>query len=425
MNKSLVSIVAATLLFSGAAAAGELLPETDDAINGQYIVVLKEQTLVSSLAGLVGDIASTYGIDVDHVYGSALNGFAGRASHVVAELIAADPRVAYVEPDQTVRAIATTQNNATWGIDRVDETDLPTDGRYIYDGNGNGVHVYVVDTGINHDHADFTGRIGDGFNAAPAGSGGAAGGGLLGGLLGGGGGLLGGLFGGGGGNDAPEEPPTTDCNGHGSHVSGTAVGTRYGVAKQATVHPVRIFGCDGSGPVSDVIAGVDWVAENHIEPAVANMSLGGGNSRAMDDAVRAGVAQGVTFVVAAGNANADACGGSPNRVDEAITVGATDNQDRRSSFSNWGQCVDIMAPGTAITSAWFDGDNATATINGTSMASPHVAGAAALLLSEDPGMTPAAVMDGLNDAASTGKLIELRGSPNRLLYTRDAPGIDQ
>ncbi|MGH8444344.1 MAG: S8 family peptidase, partial [Solimonas sp.] len=294
-----------------------------------------------------------------------------------------------------------TQSSATWGIDRVDQTALPLDGLYHYpDQGGQGVNVYIIDTGLNAAHVEFTNRVVPGQNFAPNR------GGLLCNLLG-----LG----------CQTDPAnTTDCNGHGTHVTGTSAGTTYGIAKKATIHPVRVLGCNGSGSTSGVIAGVDWVAANRVLPAVANMSLGGGDSAALDDAVENAIAQGVTFVVAAGNDNANACSGSPNKVPAAITVGASTTADSRdTSYSNFGSCVDLFAPGTGITSAWYSSNTATNTISGTSMATPHVTGAIALLLGANPGLTPAQATDELLGDATLGVLSNVgSGSPNALLYVR-------
>ena len=290
------------------------------------------------------------------------------------------------------------QSNATWGLDRVDQADLPLDQTYSYADDGGNVHAYIIDTGVRSSHNEFSGRVGNGISYAPE---------------------SGGFLFGGGGIDSSIE----DCNGHGTHVAGTVAGSTYGVAKRAIVHPVRVLSCSGSGANSGVIAGVDWVAANHIKPAVANMSLGGGNSTALDDAVNAAIDAGVNFVVAAGNDNADACSGSPNRVDAAITVGSTTNNDQRSSFSNRGSCVDIFAPGSNITSAWFTSDSSTNTISGTSMASPHVAGVVAQILSRSPNATPAAVFSAVLNSAATNRLSSLgNGSPNLLMQVAQDTG---
>lgn len=404
-----IILLLAAAALAGNAQAGRLLTDVAEPVSERYIVVLEDQAETEPADGPLRQLAQTlsdvYGLVLVHVYGHALRGFAAQMSDDAAALLAADPRIAYVEQDQRVRTVATTQNGAIWGLDRVDETDLPLDSRYIYDTAGQGAHVYVIDTGINHDHQEFAGRIGEGVNTASDG-------GLLGSLLGL---LLGGNRG----------EPTADCNGHGTHVSGTAVGTTYGVAKQATVHPVRVLGCAGSGLNSAVIAGVDWVTENHVSPAVANMSLGGGASEALDQAVRNSVAAGVTYVVAAGNEDADACGGSPARLGQAITIGASNREDVRASFSNWGECVDLFAPGADITSAWHTGESSTNALDGTSMASPHVAGAAALMLGAQPGLAPDAVMQTLRDRATADRLQQTgAGSPNLLLYTRTQAGIE-
>lgn len=381
------------------------VPAQAQPISNQYIVVLETPQLGSAQSRLgVGELVQSLltqvgGGQVLAEYRHALLGFTARMTPVQAAALARLPLVKLVEQDQIVTATAT-QTGATWGLDRIDQHNLPLSNTYIYpDQSGQGVNVYIVDTGLNATHQDFAGRVGTGRNFAPN-----TNGSILCTLLG--------L-----GCPTPVATNTNDCNGHGTHVAGSAAGTTYGVAKRATVIPVRVLGCNGSGSNSGVIAGVDWVAANRVLPAVANMSLGGGNSDALDQAVKNAIAQGVTFVVAAGNDNANACTGSPNRVPEAITVGATTRTDARSSFSNFGACVDVFAPGTDITSAWYTSNTATSTISGTSMASPHVAGAAALVLGANNGLSPSAVTDAILGNATLGVVSNPgSGSPNALLY---------
>lgn len=375
-----------------------------DAIEGQYIVVLEDDagpvtSVVQQLLGTVGgELLGELPI---------INAAVVRVDALSARILAASPLVDYVEQDQLMHATATsTQTPATWGLDRSDERQRQLDNAYSYPGDAAaGAHIYIIDTGLRASHEEFVGRVGGGRNFAGTG--------FLGlpiPLLGP---VLDGLLGG-----EPDPEDFSDCNGHGTHVAGTAAGTTYGIAKQATVYGVRVLDCAGSGANSAVIAGIDWVAENAQMPAVANMSLGGGASTALDDAVRAAVDAGVVMVVAAGNDDADACGGSPNRVAEAVTVGSTTINDDRSSFSNRGSCVDLFAPGSDITSAWYENDTQTNTISGTSMASPHVAGAAALLVDEGAGDVRA-VFDLLIDDATSDVLNGIgSGSPNRLLYVR-------
>ncbi len=391
----LAAFIAATVVFSAAAAAP---------IPNQYIVTLKKPLDGSVLSNLPvaqqadSLLALVGGGRVLNTYEYALRGFAVRLSPLQAQLLALNPLVTAIEQDQTLQAVAT-QNGATWGLDRIDQRARPMDGQYIYpDSAGQGVHVYIIDTGLNPNHSDFAGRVGGGRNFAPNTSS----------LLGGG---------------STDAANTTDCNGHGTHVAGTAAGTVYGVAKLATVHAVRVLGCDGSGSNSGVIAGVDWVTANGIKPAVANMSLGGSNSAALDTAVKNTIASGIAMAVAAGNSNNDACSGSPNRVPEAITVGSTTNTDARSSFSSFGSCLDIYAPGSNITSANYQNNSGSSVLSGTSMASPHVAGAAALVLARNPGATPASVRDTLVSEATSGVVTDAKtGSPNKLLFVTNTGG---
>lgn len=427
-RRKLIHAVAAAAV--GGCASLAVLPMTASAasaarpaqvIPNQYIVVLKTQALPKSLAGQnIQNLAQTAlasvggGVVLNH-YQSALTGFSARMTANQAAALAKLPYVARVEADQVMRASAT-QTGATWGLDRVDQRAMPLNGTYIYrDQAGAGVHVYILDTGLNASHSDFAGRVGPGQNFAPNSDG------LIGGLIPGG--IvpinIGALDFGTGLFSSPTDPnDTTDCNGHGTHVAGTAAGTVYGVAKKATVHSVRVLGCNGSGSNAGVIAGVDWLAANAVKPAVANMSLGGGDSDALDQAVKNVIASGVAMAVAAGNDSANACSGSPNKVPEAVTVGSTTNTDAMSSFSNFGACVDIFAPGSDITSASSSNNTGSAVLSGTSMASPHVAGALALLLAQNPGSSPAALANALLADATPGVLTGLgAGSPNALLYT--------
>ena len=365
-------------------------------IEGQYIVLLNklEIPLLSllPLGDVINDLLGNVGGVLLGSFEHVLRGFVAELTPEAAALLAQNPLVSLVEQDRTV-AIAATQNGATWGLDRIDQPSLPLDGSYQYGNDGSGVHIYIVDTGLRASHQEFSGRVGSGRNFVSSGF----------------------LFG------SVDPANVDDCNGHGTHVAGTAAGSTWGVAKAATVHPVRVLGCGGSGSNSAVIAGIDWLAGNHIKPAVANLSLGGSASAALDQAVRAAISAGVTFVVAAGNDNIDACSGSPNRVAEAITVGATTSSDSRASYSNKGVCVDIFAPGSGITSAWYQSNSDTAVLNGTSMASPHVAGAAALILGQNPAASPASVAVQLLGDGVAGKLSSIgTGSPNLLLQVSES-----
>jgi len=361
-------------------------------VQGQYIVVLKDSAArlatenalgsrVPTVPQLASDMAAQHGARLDKAFTHALRGFVVQADDRALAKLLADDRVEYVEEDGEV-SINATQSGATWGIDRIDQRNLPLSGTYEYNTTASNVNTYIVDTGVLGTHAQFTGRMIAGYTAISDGRG------------------------------------TTDCNGHGTHVAGTVAGTTHGVAKAAKISPIRVLGCNGSGTNSGVIAGMDWVAANHIKPAVANMSLGGGASSATDTAVANMSNAGVTVVVAAGNDNANACNYSPARAPSAITVGSTASNDARSSFSNFGTCLDIFAPGTSITSAWYTSTTATNTISGTSMASPHVAGVAALYLANNPTATPTQVTNAILAAATTGKVTSPgTGSPNLLLYS--------
>lgn len=409
-------------------------------VPNHYIVVLKEPAaLVESLGlplstpvvRLLDRVQSELGIAAQQItyrYDSAFKGFAVQLPEHVAKALAGHGLVAYVEQDQYVKVNFATQENATWGLDRIDSVANTRDMRYTYSTTAPSVHAYVVDSGIRATHREFTGRVGNGFDAlaATGGGGGLLGGGLLGGGLLGGGGLFGGLFGAPSQQPAPApsspnnplDPSTNpaDCNGHGTHVAGTIGGTQFGVAKEVILHGVRVVNCQGVGTSASTAAGVDWVIRNHVKPAVMNLSLGGGASTAVDQAVRAADAAGIVTVVAAGNENRDACGFSPARERSAITVASTDAADRRSSFSNFGPCVDIFAPGSSITSAGIRNDNDQAVLSGTSMASPHVAGAAAKLLAQ--GVAPANVATVLANQATRDLVGNSSNTLNLLLFSR-------
>ncbi|GIG89172.1 S8 family peptidase [Plantactinospora endophytica] len=366
-----------------------------NAVADSYIVVFKDTAVAranvpSTARGLIGK----HGGKVGRTYSAVLRGFEINASAQAARRIAADPNVAYVEQNQTVRISGTQPNPPSWGLDRIDQRNLPLNNSYTYPNTASNVNAYVIDTGIRFTHNDFGGRAVSGFDAIDGGS-------------------------------------ADDCNGHGTHVAGTVAGTAYGVAKAARIYGVRVLNCAGSGTNAQVIAGMDWVTANAVRPAVANMSLGGGASSTIDTAVNNSINAGITYVVAAGNGDTfgvrqNACNYSPARVPNAITVGATQNNDAAASFSNFGTCVDILAPGVGITSAWYTSNTATNTISGTSMASPHVAGAAAMVLSANPTWSPQQVRDYLvNNSTPNVVTNPGTGTPNRLLYVvNDAPAND-
>lgn len=348
-----------------------------------YIVVFTDD--VADPRGKALGLAQQFGGSVARTYGAALKGFSGSFSGTAIADLARDPSVAYVERDQEMTAF-TTQSGATWGIDRIDQRALPLSGTYNYTATGSGVRAYIVDTGIRTSHGEFGGRASVGFDAIGDGQNG------------------------------------NDCNGHGTHVSGTVGGTTYGAAKGVSLVAVRVLNCSGSGTTSGVIAGIDWVTANAVKPAVANMSLGGGASTALDQAVTNSIASGVAYAVAAGNGNQagiaqDACRYSPARTPNAMTIGATTNADRKASFSNYGKCVDWFAPGVGITSAWITSDAATNTISGTSMATPHVAGVAALYLQGNPSATAQQVRDALYAETTKGIVTSSKTTNNHLLFT--------
>lgn len=350
-------------------------------IPGQYIVVLKgpaEPRLAAQ------NLVSRFNGQLRYVYTSAIRGFAAKLSDEAVQVLRSDPGVAYVEQDQRF-TVSGTQTGATWGLDRIDQRNLPLSTTYTETNTGAGVTAYIIDTGINYSHSEFGGRASKGIDAVTA------------------------------------NGTAADCHGHGTHVAGTVGGATYGVAKSVALVAVRVLDCAGSGSNSGVIAGVDWVTANHVSPAVANMSLGGGASTALDNAVANSIASGVTYGVAAGNGNfvgiaQDACKSSPARTPSAITVSATDKTDKKASFANYGSCVDIFAPGVGITSAWYSSNTATNTISGTSMATPHVVGAAALYLQSNPSATPLEVRDALVANATLGKVTSSKTTNPALLF---------
>ena len=346
-------------------------------IPGRFIVTLRERV---EPAG----VAREYGVRPDFVYRHALNGFAGAISDAARSGLLRDARVARVEPDG-IATIVTTQSGATWGLDRIDQRGLPLSGSFTYTRTGAGVRVYIIDTGIRTAHGEFGGRASSGFDAVDGGA-------------------------------------ADDCNGHGTHVAGTVGGATYGVAKGARLVAVRVLNCSGSGTWSGVIAGLDWVTANRVRPAVANMSLGGGRNASVDDAVRRMIGSGVATAVAAGNGNLagiaqDACKSSPSRVAPAMTIGATSQNDRKASWSNYGKCVDWFAPGVSIRSAWHTGNTATNTISGTSMATPHTAGVAALYLEGHSAASPVQVRDALFSAATKNVVTSSKTANNHILFT--------
>ena len=389
-----LAVTAAAAALSVAASTPALAAPTGEvrgasapgAISGSYLVVLRTDAVgaANSLAArtAVPDRAATlakrYGGSVADVYSAALTGFSAKMSAGQARRLAADPAVAYVEQDRVV-TVQGTQANPPWGLDRIDQRSLPLNASFTYPNTASNVRAYIIDTGIRTTHTDFGGRASWGTNTV--------------------------------------DRNNTDCNGHGTHVAGTVGGNRYGVAKAVRLIAVKVLNCSGSGSTTGVVSGINWVTANAVKPAVANMSLGGGASSSIDNAVTNSVNSGVTYAVAAGNSSANACSYSPARAAAAITVGATTSSDARASYSNYGSCVDIFAPGSSILSAWRTSDTASNTISGTSMASPHVAGAAALVLSANPSYTPAQVASYLTTNATTGKVTNPgTGSPNRLLF---------
>ena len=379
MNRILVLLPLAALAACAdaadptAMAAPEAAPllSSAGAVPGSYIVVLKDGASATSVAAIAG-------VNPRFTYGSVLNGFAADLTAGQLNALRHNPSVEYIEQDG-VATISTVQTNATWGIDRTDQNSLPLSGTYSYVSTASNVHAYIIDTGVRADHVEFGGRAQMVFNSA-------------------------------GGKN-------TDCNGHGTHVGGTVGGATYGIAKAVRIYGVKVLSCSGSGTWSGVISGMDWVAANHTKPAVANMSLGGGLNQSVNTAATNLSNAGVFVAVAAGNDGADACSYSPASASSVTTVAASTKTDARASYSNHGSCVEVYAPGSSITSAWHQSTTATKTISGTSMASPHVAGVAALYKATFGDASWSTVNNWITSNATVGAITgNVSGTPNLLLY---------
>lgn len=358
-----------------------LAAHSPTAVHGSYLVTLKRTAGFTASSGAGKALVERYGGTVRRTFRAALNGYTAHLTAAQAARLAADPAVAAVEQDQRVHLADTTQSDAPWGLDRIDQAGLPLSGTYTYpDSAGGGVTAYVIDTGVRITHSQLSGRAVYGYD------------------------------------EVENDTTAQDGNGHGTHVATTIAGSTYGVAKKAKIVAVRVLDANGSGTTAGVVAGVDWVTAHHSGPSVANLSLGGSASTTLDTAVRNSIAGGVTYAIAAGNSNANASSYSPARVTEALTVGATTGSDARASYSNYGSVLDLFAPGSSITAGWNTSDTATNTISGTSMATPHVAGAAAVYLSGHTSATPAQVATALVGGATPGVLSGVgSGSPNKLL----------
>jgi len=387
-NKALFVLIALLLALAtaqpGLARGQDLAPvrgaDSPGVIRDRYIVILDD---------LAGDedadkaiqYARGLGAEIHYRYQDAFLGFAATLPEAAVQGLQHNPRVLFIEADQLVALDGDQVNPPSWGLDRIDQHLLPLNGHYTYDYTGVGVSAYIIDTGILPSHVDFSGRAFVAYDAVGDGQNG------------------------------------IDCNGHGTHVAGTVGGETYGVAKDVTLYAVRVLDCSGSGTTSGVIAGVDWVTGHHIAPAVANMSLGGSVSDALDLAVTNSINGGVVYSVAAGNNRRDACRFSPARVPAALTIAATTSTDTRASYSNYGSCVDLFAPGSGITSAWIGSNTAINTISGTSMATPHVTGVTALYLQAHPSATVATVVNAIKINATANVVLDPKGSPNLLLYS--------
>jgi subtilisin family serine protease len=382
VRPSLATALPVALLSLAVAAA----PGQATTTSASYVVVLRDGASVTPAAAAAQ--AAALGGAVTHVYSHALHGYSATLSTAAVDAIRHSADVAYVERDTVMHAVGTITSPQSWGIDRIDQRNLPLSASYTWNNTGAGVTAYIIDTGIRFTHTQFGGRATTGIDEIDGGT-------------------------------------ADDCAGHGTHVAGTVGGSTIGVAHSVALVAVRVLDCSGSGATSGVIAGVDWVTGNHVAgtPAVANMSLGGGAYAPLDTAIQNAINDGITFAVASGNGNTggvrqNACNYSPARVAAALTVGATSNTDAAASFSNYGTCVDLLAPGVHILSSWYTGDTAGAYLDGTSMATPHVAGVAALYLQGNPGASPATVASAITSNATSGVISNVgTGTPNRLLFT--------
>jgi subtilisin family serine protease len=362
----------------GPLASASPAPHAGDVIPDEYIVTFRDDE--KDVPGLAKQLAAQHGGTVRFTYTAALRGFAARLPAQAVEALQRNPQIAQIEQDRFV-PLADIQTYADWGLDRIDQRSLPLNLQYDYPSTGSGVSVYIIDTGIRLSHSEFGGRATAGYTSINDGLG------------------------------------AGDCGGHGTHVAGIVGSRKYGVAKGASLVSVRVYDCAGNGTMSGLLGGIDWVTRNARKPAVANMSMGGASSFTLDQAVQSSIHSGITYVVSAGNYSKDACTISPARVPAAITVGATDESDAQATFSDFGSCVDLYAPGVSILSTYYTSDTASYYLSGTSMAAPFASGAAALYLSANPQASPATVSDALTVSSTVSALRHLgSGSPNRLLF---------